>query len=548
MYTKLLTVLFCIVIGQLFGQSSKKADDLFNNFEYADAIQAYKELDADKGLSEERQEKLAFCYYITGNYRDGLPFIKSVMSENDNRAHFWLWRGTLEKESGNYDDAIASLNTFKGKSSELHQEVDVMIQSCEQIRNWEPLARHSVSLMAGNGKFADSYSNIEGETIRLREFGLDSAGNMMSATDTTNVELLLMRPFNSSEDQFRLFDNFPNLSVNRIQVIPSQNKLIFSATDQLSKKNILRSPQIYTADYSSLSTPVENVSLWTYSGLKDTSSYSHPAISSDGTLMVFTKSSTSTQGSDLFVSSYSNGEWSKPVELKSLNTFGNEMFPLFQGDSVLTFSTDGRVGYGGLDIFSVSVNEGDVSDEVYHYHAPVNSTMDDFNLSWTDSLNGELVSNRLGSVGDDDLWAVNIEPVEIPEPVVEVDDGFREWYDKWNLKPIYFDFDSFEAEANKEFIDGCIKYMEKYGLEVKLVGHTDCRGSERYNYKLGLNRSNWLKDQLVAAKVLNSITTESVGEKQLVNGCTSNSKCTEEEHRLNRFVEIQLTANENIPE
>jgi hypothetical protein len=230
--------------------------------------------------------------------------------------------------------------------------------------------------------------------------------------------------------------------------------------------------------------------------------------------------------------------------MSSLNTFGNEMFPQFQGDSLLTFSTDGRVGYGGLDIYSVVISNGVIGSTLKHYLSPINSSMDDFNFTWNDSLNATIVSNRFGGNGDDDIWNIAREKEIVDAVIVIPPDGFEEWYDVWNMKQIYFDFDSFEAEANADFIAGCKRYAEKYGVDVTLVGHTDSRGVPAYNYNLGLDRSKWMQKQLVNAKVFNKILTESVGETELVNGCYSDSNCSEADHRLNRFVQIKLTVAE----
>lgn len=551
MRKEVLIAILCFLWSSTFAQSLMTANELFDNFEFHQALKAYKEIAENRSLDEESQERLAYCYYITGNSSEGLPYINSIITSDDNRAHLWLWKGTLEKESRKFDEAISSLNKFKEKSSKLAYEVDVLIESCSQIPTWDTLVRHSVSSVEENNLLANSVNFINGDPYWMSEVGVDSSGRMKSVgqLDGSYAELFYMKPLieeNGRRQIIRAFESQTNLSITQMTLSIATGKMYFSASDLLNKNPILRAPQIYSGDFTSMDQPLENVSLWKYSGLNDSSSYSHPTCSPGGNLLVFSKSSKSTQGSDLFLSVFENGAWTEPQPVNEINTPGNEMFPHFTGDNGLRFSTDGRPGYGGLDIFSTTYNNNSFSEEIEHYKSPINSSMDDYSLFWEDSLNGLLVSNRNGGLGDDDVWKIAVEPIEIP-PVV-IDDGFDEWYEKWNMKQIYFDFDSFEAEANKEFIDGCKKYREKYGVDVKLVGHTDAQGSDDYNMELGMNRAKWLKDQLTAAEVLNVIEIDSVGEKELVNECSNGVKCSDEEHRMNRFVQIHLAIKENTVE
>jgi outer membrane protein OmpA-like peptidoglycan-associated protein len=539
-----------LALGNVFGQNIKTANYLFDNFEFQGAIEEYEKFEDLSKLSKEDQQKLGYCYYITGDVEGGLPYLKSIAGQQAEEAHFWLWKGTLEKENNEFENAIQSFKTFKTKTDELSAEIDLLINSCEVIPTWDSIPRTTISNVSLNTPFAESCSTFDKQLIFFKEIGLDSTGSVINfQVDSTVIpEVLLMTPYLSNNDslsQSILFSKVKSLSINRVQLYSDNSKVIFSASDPLNKNKILNNQQIYIADFLSLDKPLENVKLWEYSGINDTSSCSHVCLSPNGQMIVFTKTSKNTAGSDLYFSDLSNGKWSEPAALNAANTRGNEMFPLFQNDSILQFSTDGRIGYGGLDIFTLNLKSTDAESGLKHFHFPVNSPMDDYNLIWTDSLNAYFVSNRKNGKGDDDIWKLTTEPEKKPEIV---DDGFKKWYDQWNLKLIYFDFDSFESDVNQEFIQGCKKYFEKYKVEVKLVGHTDARGVPEYNMYLGMNRCKWLEKQLKDANVQNKIILESVGETQLVNKCDSKTKCSEEEHMKNRFVQIFIQFDQNIIE
>jgi len=79
----------------------------------------------------------------------------------------------------------------------------------------------------------------------------------------------------------------------------------------------------------------------------------HPAVSSDGTLMIFSSDRLPTSGGlDLFVTRLTADGWSKPVNLgESINSSGHEWFPFLDKKNNLWFSSTGHSGYGGFDIF-----------------------------------------------------------------------------------------------------------------------------------------------------------------------------------------------------
>ncbi|MCD4709520.1 MAG: hypothetical protein K8R52_01630, partial [Bacteroidales bacterium] len=85
----------------------------------------------------------------------------------------------------------------------------------------------------------------------------------------------------------------------------------------------------------------------------DPSRYLHPAVSSDGSLMVFSSDCLPTSGGlDLFVTRKTSAGWSKPINIgASINSSGHEWFPFLDNLNNLWFSSTGHSGYGGYDIY-----------------------------------------------------------------------------------------------------------------------------------------------------------------------------------------------------
>ncbi len=153
-------------------------------------------------------------------------------------------------------------------------------------------------------------------------------------------------------------------------------------------------------------------------------SVGHPAVSADGTRLYFCSDQPGGfGGTDLYVSHYENGTWSKPTNLgEQVNTDGNEMFPYLHHNQTLYFASTGHPGLGGLDVFKVNASLSDTS-AVQNVGYPINTSEDDFGLILRpDGQSGYVSSHR---AGQDDIYQFSVRKEEetgIPL-VVQVIDG-----------------------------------------------------------------------------------------------------------------------------
>jgi peptidoglycan-associated lipoprotein len=131
-----------------------------------------------------------------------------------------------------------------------------------------------------------------------------------------------------------------------------------------------------------------------------------PFITPDGKKLYFASNMPgSFGGTDIFyVEKTGEDAWGIPVNVKEINTPGNERTPYLDGNNNFYFSTDGRVGMGGLDIYQM-VDENSGEHRIINMGYPVNSPQDDFafNVNATTGL-AYLSSNRTGGLGSDDIY------------------------------------------------------------------------------------------------------------------------------------------------
>jgi outer membrane protein OmpA-like peptidoglycan-associated protein len=361
-------------------------------------------------------------------------------------------------------------------------------------------------------------------------------------------------------------------------------------------------------------------------------SIGHPALSHDDKKLYFVSDIPGGYGSvDIYVVDINDdGSFGEPVNLgERINTEKRDMFPYIGKDNILYFSTDGRDGYGELDIFASKIYDNTVAQPI-NLEAPVNSSFDDFSFIIDDEKDrGFFSSNRDEGKGDDDIYSFLALPglyfhctqeitgvvrsessgEPIPGATVELrtqdgdvvesttansSDGTYTFYkaicdstyvivgmnkgylndeqtvntandvdtnavrldlnlpdqfvsNKVNINTIYFDFDKFNIrpDAAKE-LDKVVQVMKEYPeLLIEAGSHTDSRGKDKYNMKLSERRAKSTVDYIVSKGIdASRITFQGYGETELVNKCSNDVKCTDDEHQLNRRTEFKI-ANES---
>lgn len=170
-------------------------------------------------------------------------------------------------------------------------------------------------------------------------------------------------------------------------------------------------------------------------------SIGHPAISRSGDTLVFSSDRLGSFGeTDLYYSVRKKGKWGLPVNMGAqINTTGKEEFSFIYynqtGSSYLIFASNGRFGFGGLDIFYTKFPYN--NDKIEHFDEPINTQYDDFGMIIPSNAGyGFLTSNRPG-IGSDDIYKFTFDKFISP-PSAGIRFPVKELYvfNKKTLSPI----------------------------------------------------------------------------------------------------------------
>jgi outer membrane protein OmpA-like peptidoglycan-associated protein len=132
----------------------------------------------------------------------------------------------------------------------------------------------------------------------------------------------------------------------------------------------------------------------------------HPSLSADGNRLFFSSDMPGGYGGyDLYYVEKRADSWSKPVNLgPDVNSAGNEVFPFLHESGTLFFSSNGREGQGGLDVFGIDIS-GSAWGKLNNLGTPINSAMDDLGFILTPAATrGYFASDRPGGSGGDDIY------------------------------------------------------------------------------------------------------------------------------------------------
>lgn len=399
---------------------TEKADKIYNAGRYADAADLYKKAYAkenSKTVKAEMAYKTADCYSKMNNNKEAINWYEKAVKGNLADPIATLKYADALKMAGRYDEAIAQYNAYKGLNPSDAKGQDGA-SSSEMAQQWKdkPTKWKVENVNALNTKsfdFAAAASRLEKNTLYFTSSRAESAG---SGNDAWYGEKFYDL-FKSTQDNNGKW-SIPTPISDVVNTKASEGAACFD-----SKGSVMYFTRCKPADEKGKDGQCK-IYKTVYDGAKwsdpellplnsDAYTSGHPSLSADGTTLYFSSDMPGgSGGKDIWITKNENGIWSSPTNLAGINTAGDEMFPYINdngGNGKLYFSSNGHAGMGGLDIFSAT-NENGVWGNVTNLKSPMNSSGDDFGVSFNSATTGYITSDREGGQGSDDIYSFTIPP------------------------------------------------------------------------------------------------------------------------------------------
>jgi outer membrane protein OmpA-like peptidoglycan-associated protein len=385
--------------------SNKKALKHFDKGEYDLTIKELLPL-AQKGFQlDQTNYLLGESYRLSNRITQSLPYYQQAQAKGYVDKMLPYYMAISAKSIGNYELTKNYLNEFvKSKPSRLYQiKAEIELENLGQIPD---LLKKQSPL---------TLEPLKGNTSKT-EFDAKKIGDELIFTSSSKPEI-----YKNNGLPFLGIVKAPLKNPGEIGI-----QSIFSSA--LFKENANDGTPAFTKDGTTVvfargntgksKDPSPDVDL--YISKKTANTWSEPerlsisdslawdgspSFSADERTLYFSSNRRGGKGGvDLYrVPIDNSGRFGRPINLGStINTPGDELFPYVSANGKLYFSSDGHPSIGGLDLFVASRNENEIIVE--HLGVPINSIGDDFAISFSDSTQGYISSNRPGGKGDDDIY------------------------------------------------------------------------------------------------------------------------------------------------
>ncbi|HNP69215.1 MAG TPA: OmpA family protein [Aequorivita sp.] len=417
--------IFAMVVftaGSAFSQKKdiEKANKEFDKFAYIDAREIYLKVVEDGYESAEIFKKLGDTYYFNSDYTNAAKWYDKLVKQfpDQTEAEYYYRAAQSLKSLGNYTESDALMKDYVAKGGK-----GLVIKTYEDDPNY---------LKSTVFKSRDFTLDKVGINSSNSDFGASFYGKdrivyaSASRTDGTKVSEWTNQPFldlflAERDSTGQLSNSMPlggdiNTPYHESSTAFAKDGITvyFTRNNFLDgKKGKDKNKTIRLKLYKATKTGEYN---WTnIVELPFNSkeySVAHPALSPDGKRLYFSSDMPGTSGmSDLwYVDILGNDKYGVPVNLgPEINTEARESFPFISENNNLYFSSDGRSGLGGYDIFVTPLDKDGKPGKITNLGSPANSAQDDFGfiINENDRI-GYVTSNRGGDSGsiDDDIYLV----------------------------------------------------------------------------------------------------------------------------------------------
>jgi len=488
-------LLFSLPLDAQKKQKDSRAHAAYDAGEYFEAIDLYK--NAYNKVNDKEQKtailfKIGECYRILGDARSAELWYKKAVREDYQDPIIYLRYGQMMLVNEKYEEAEEQFSAY----------IDLVpddprgsrgVESCEAAIVWKenPTGYIVENMRYFNSRqrdFSPAYVSDAHTEIFFTSTREDASGNDTHGATGQNFADI----FSSSMDRKGKWSvpvpvEILNTEFEDGTPSASSDFSVLYITRCKQGKNQQLGCQIYRSTSSGDGWSEPEVE---FEELGDSITTAHPALSPDGLILYFVSDMPGGMGeNDIWkVARDSEGsDWGDPVNLgEQINTPGNELYPYVHGDGTLYFSTDSRIGLGGLDIYKARLDEvGNWNLE--NMKPPINSPEDDFGIVFESEVERGFFSSSRKGRGNDEIFSFVLPPLEFSVTGVVKDEQTDQILPGSTVKSVGSDGITIESNTGDE---GTFKFMLKPATDYVFIASQPgyLNGKERESTR-GLDQS-----------------------------------------------------------
>lgn len=508
--SSLITILLFGLAAVAQNKNSEKADELFRQDAFLDALEAYRDAYTKESSAA---QKGRIIYQIAESYRKINDvknakswYERSIRAKHDNpKQYYYLGKMLMQEE--NYDGAIDQFETYK-KLNPKDALADMGIKSCKMALQWKAnptrwQVKNEVQINSAEHDFAPAFEDKKNINVIFTSSRKGSSGDEVDSRIGENFQdiWIAVRDRKKNWSEPVLFNpeiNTEDAHEGTARLSYKRNEIYFTRCEVGKKEK--KGCDIYKSGYvAGRLSGIEKMDL--KAGFGDSVTVGHPAPNKKGDAFIFSSDMPGGRGGrDLWIITYDKKAktWSKPKNLgPKINTAGDELFPFLSPSDELYFSSDGLVGMGGLDIFKAPLSGEFRWGPATNMQSPINSAGDDYGITFNKSKKeGFFTSNRKGGRGKDDIYSFYYPPLlfVLQGTVMDKDKGTP-------LDSVKVAIVGSDGKSKEVYTDAAGKY--------KFEGRTGARDiNENTTYSITVTRQNYLiaKDKISTVGAEESMT------------------------------------------
>ena len=403
-----LSFVFAGLVASAQNKDTQAADKLYNRYEYIDAAEEYLKLVSANKADNYVYRQLADSYYNVFNTAEAAKWYAKATEEKQDAEVYYRYAQML-KADGKYDQANKQMEKFAAMAPNDQRAI-----AFKREPNYIPRLKNQMKLFDSKTMDINSDKSDFGAVLTndntlyfasarnasRKTYGYNDEPYLDLYYATRNADGTYSKPMEVNGVNTKFHDGPATLSADGNTMYFSSETFKDGQFDK-DKSKKLKYGKVGLFKATKEGDKWTNIKALPFNN-KDYN-VGNPSLSKDGKTLYFSSDMPGgIGGSDIWkVAVNGDNDYGTPENLgNKINTEGRENFPFITDENKLYFSSEGRQGFGGLDVFVVDLNAG---MEVKNVGMPVNSEKDDFAFSFnTVNKVGFFSSNR---GGQDDIYA-----------------------------------------------------------------------------------------------------------------------------------------------